>query len=51
MCWRMADASALERSLTALRPLIPARFRSDIPVVPVVRLSGVIGISTPLSPG
>src|SRR4030081_2151035 len=35
----------------ALRPLIPKRFRSDIPVVPVVRLSGVIGFSTPLRPG
>jgi signal peptide peptidase SppA len=34
-----------------LRPLIPKRFRSDIPVVPVVRLSGVIGFSTPLRPG
>ena len=27
--------------------LLPARFRTDIPVVPVVRLSGVIGVSTP----
>ena len=34
-----------------LRPLIPRRFRGDIPVVPVVRLSGVIGFSTPLRPG
>jgi serine protease SohB len=34
-----------------LRPLVPKRFRSDIPVVPVVRLSGVIGFSTPLRPG
>jgi signal peptide peptidase SppA len=34
-----------------LRPLIPKRFRGDIPVVPVVRLSGVIGFSTPLKPG
>src|ERR1700722_13834262 len=34
-----------------LRRLIPKRFRSDIPVVPVVRLSGVIGFSTPLKPG
>lgn len=34
-----------------LRPLLPARFRSDIPVVPVVRLTGVIGVSTPLRPG
>jgi serine protease SohB len=31
--------------------LIPARFRSDIPLVPVVRLAGVIGFSTPLRPG
>jgi signal peptide peptidase SppA len=34
-----------------LRPLIPKRFRSDVPLVPVVRLSGVIGFSTPLRPG
>ena len=30
---------------------LPARFRSDIPIVPVVRLSGAIGISSPLKPG
>src|SRR5258707_13176355 len=35
----------------ALRPFIPKRFRGDIPVVPVVRLRGVIGFSTPLRPG
>jgi serine protease SohB len=34
-----------------LRPWLPKRFRSDIPVVPVVQLSGVIGFSTPLKPG
>src|SRR5215472_1739877 len=34
-----------------LRPLLPRRFRGDIPVVPVVRLSGIIGFSTPLRPG
>jgi len=34
-----------------LGPLIPARFRVDIPVVPVVRLTGVIGVTTPLRPG
>jgi serine protease SohB len=34
-----------------LRPLTPKRFRSDIPVVPVVRLHGIIGVSTPLRPG
>jgi serine protease SohB len=36
---------------TALRPLLPERLRGDIPVVPVLRLSGVIGVSTPLRPG
>jgi signal peptide peptidase SppA len=41
----LAGAGAL------LRPLVPKRFRGDIPVVPVVRLSGVIGLSTPLRPG
>jgi serine protease SohB len=35
----------------AFRTLIPKRLRRDIPVVPVVRLSGVIGFSTPLKPG
>ena len=49
--YTMAESSALERTLAKLDPFIPARFRTDIPVVPVVRLSGVIGISTPLKPG
>ncbi len=31
--------------------ITPARFRRDIPLVPVVRLAGVIGVSTPLKPG
>jgi serine protease SohB len=31
--------------------LVPRRFRSDIPIVPVVRISGVIGVVTPLRPG
>ena len=47
----MTETSALERTLAVLRPLLPPRFRADIPVVPVVRLSGVIGFSTPLKPG
>lgn len=34
-----------------LARLVPRRFRSDIPVVPVVRISGVIGVVTPLRPG
>jgi serine protease SohB len=32
-------------------PLVPARFRTDVPVVPVVRLAGVIGAGVPLRPG
>jgi serine protease SohB len=47
----MAEPSAFERFPAALRRFVPARFRSDIPVVPVVRLNGVIGISSPLKPG
>jgi serine protease SohB len=39
------------RIVAALRPLLPERFRRDRPVVPVVRLTGVVGFSTPLRPG
>jgi serine protease SohB len=39
------------RGLAALRPLVPRRFRRDIPIVPVVRLTGVIGLSSPLQSG
>ena len=35
----------------ALRPVLPKRLRGDTPVVPVVRLTGVIGVSTPLRSG
>ena len=41
----------LKSMLGFLRRLVPKRFRPDIPVVPVVRLSGVIGVVTPLRPG
>lgn len=47
----MAEAGLLEQTVKLLRPVLPRRFRGDIPVVPVVRLSGVIGFSTPLRPG
>src|SRR5882724_8884775 len=43
--------SLLSRAGAALRKLLPRRLRGDIPVVPVVRLAGVIGFSTPLRPG
>ena len=39
------------RAVAALRELVPQRFRRDRPVVPVLRLTGVIGFSTPLRPG
>lgn len=41
----------LGAALRGLRRLLPARFRGDAPVVPVVRLSGVIGAVTPLRQG
>jgi serine protease SohB len=41
----------LARGAEKLRALVPQRFRRDIPVVPVVRLTGIIGFSTPLRPG
>jgi len=47
----MAQSDFLEKTLAVLRRLLPRRFRADVPIVPVVRLSGVIGLSTPLRPG
>jgi signal peptide peptidase SppA len=44
--WQQLFASARD----ALRPILPKRLRG-VPVVPVVRLAGVIGFSTPLKPG
>jgi signal peptide peptidase SppA len=44
--WQQLLASARN----ALRPILPKRLRG-VPVVPVVRLAGVIGFSTPLKPG
>src|SRR5579863_10683611 len=46
---RLRDLSL--RALAPVRWLVPHRFRADRPRVPVVRLSGVIGFSTPLRPG
>jgi serine protease SohB len=46
---RIKDFS--RRAMAPLRPLMPRRLRGDMPVVPVVRLAGVIGFSTPLRPG
>jgi signal peptide peptidase SppA len=39
------------RAAAAIGPYLPRRMRSDLPVVPVVRLNGVIGLSSPFRPG
>src|SRR6201987_1839912 len=46
---RLKDLS--RRAIAPLHPVIPARWRGGVPVVPVVRLTGIIGFSTPLRPG
>jgi serine protease SohB len=51
MCLSMAETTPPADVLTRLKSFLPRRFRRDLPVVPVVRLAGVIGISTPLRPG
>ena len=43
--------SFFERVWSAVSWLLPSRFRAATPVVPVIRLAGVIGISTPIKPG
>jgi serine protease SohB len=45
------DPNIPRRMFGFFRRMLPARFRADIPVVPVVRLSGTIGVSAPLRPG
>lgn len=44
------NASFSSSLRSALDPVLPAGLRKDRPVVPVVRLSGAIGIGTPLKP-
>lgn len=44
-------SKAMAQSLRLLGPLLPKRWRADAIVVPVLRLSGVIGVATPLRPG
>ena len=46
----MAEISG-EQVRAFFQSMVPTRFRGDIPVVPVVRLTGTIGFSTPLRPG
>ena len=51
MSEQLSDRAGLLGLVDRIKQLIPARLRRDIPVVPVVRLSGVIGAVTPLRPG
>src|SRR6185437_11909880 len=43
--------SLSRRVIDQFARLVPRRFRADVPVVPVVRMIGAIGIVTPLRPG
>ena len=47
----MDEPSRMTRLLLRLQSVLPRGIRADIPVVPVVRLTGIIGFSTPLKPG
>src|SRR6187431_1204942 len=51
MSEQISDRAGLPNLFDRLKQLIPAKFRRDAAVVPVVRLSGVIGAVTPLRPG
>jgi signal peptide peptidase SppA len=51
MSEQLSDRSGLPGLVDRMKQLIPAKFRRDAAVVPVVRLSGVIGAVTPLRPG
>jgi len=51
MSEQLSDRAGLPNLIDRVKQLIPAKFRRDAAVVPVVRLSGVIGAVTPLRPG
>src|SRR5215218_3940606 len=51
MSEQRSDRAGLPNLFDRMKQLIPAKFRRDAAVVPVVRLSGVIGAVTPLRPG
>ena len=46
-----SESNTRQNLVDSITKLLPARWRRDVPVVPVVRLSGVIGAVTPLRPG
>lgn len=51
MTEQFSDRARAPGLIAGLRKYLPARLRGDVPVVPVVRLSGTIGAVTPLRPG
>src|SRR5258705_2494957 len=51
MTEQISDRRGLPGLVDRLKEYVPARLRRDVAVVPVVRLSGVIGAVTPLRPG
>jgi len=51
MSEQTSDRAGLPNLFDRVKQLIPAKFRRDAAIVPVVRLSGVIGAVTPLRPG
>ncbi len=51
MSEQLSDRTGLPGLLERLKDLLPAKLRRGSAVVPVVRLSGVIGAVTPLRPG
>ena len=51
MTEQFSDRTGLPNLVARVKEYLPARLRRDMPVVPVVRLSGTIGAVTPLRPG
>jgi signal peptide peptidase SppA len=51
MSEQISDRTGLPGLIERLKEFVPAKFRRGAAVVPVVRLSGVIGAVTPLRPG
>jgi serine protease SohB len=51
MSEQFSDRAGLPGLIDRVKEFLPARFRRGAAVVPVVRLSGVIGAVTPLRPG
>ena len=47
----LVRSNPARQTIELLARFVPRRFRTDIAVVPVVRLAGAIGVATPLRPG